>query len=222
MVTGGDLTPGSDGLNVQFDAAELRAIVDTAHELGLIVTAHAHAAEGVRAAVLAGVDGLEHAKFWSPDGINPDWSVIELIVERGIAVCPTLGALPGAPPPPPAVARRSEQAAALVGELARLGANLIAGSDAGISPAKPHDLLPHSIGEMGRCGLSNQQALHSATRAAALACGLAGKGSLAAGFDADLIAVAGNPLADLAALHQVSAVFRAGQPVLPERREALV
>jgi len=211
MVTGGTMTPGSDGLDLQFDEPQLRELVHQAHELGLQVTAHAHAASGIRAAVRAGVDGLEHAKFWVADGLAPDWQVIDEIAERGIAVCPTLGALPGAPPPPPSVAARAEQALALVGQLAARGVALIAGSDAGISPAKPHDVLPHAILAMAGCGMGNLAALRSATAAAADACRLPGKGRLRPGCDADLLAVDGDPVADLAALLRPRAVYRAGR-----------
>jgi len=222
MVTGGTMTPGSDGLDLQFDEPQLRELVRQAHRLGLQVTAHAHAASGIRAAVRAGVDGLEHAKFWVPAGLEPDWQVIDQIAERGIAVCPTLGALPGAPPPPPAVAARAEQALALVGQLAARGVVLVAGSDAGISPAKPHDVLPHAIVAMAGCGMGNLAALRSATSVAAEACRLPGKGRLRPGCDADLLAVDGDPVADLTALLRPRAVYRAGslawsaEPAVPD------
>jgi imidazolonepropionase-like amidohydrolase len=211
MVTGGTMTPGSDALDLQFPEQQLRTLVEHAHRHGLPVTAHAHAASGIRAAVRAGVDGLEHAKFWVPAGLEPDWEVVEQLAERGIAVCPTLGALPGAPPPPPAVAARAEQARALVGQLAERGVVLIAGSDAGISPAKPHDVLPYSIMELAGCGVPNPAALRSATSVAADACRLPGKGRLRPGCDADLLAVDGDPVADLTALLRPRAVYRMGR-----------
>lgn len=213
MCTGGTMTPGSDAVSVQFSQRAVDTVVRTAHELGLPVTAHAHGADGIRVAVHAGVDGLEHAKFWSEDGITPDMETIDAIAERGIWVCPTLGALPGAPPPPPPVARRSERAAQVVDLLNRCDVELIAGSDAGISPAKPHDVLPHSIEEMTRCGVNNMAAIRAATGLAAQACGLGSKGRIEPGMDADLIAVSGNPFKDITALRNVRAVYRAGKQV---------
>ena len=210
MVTGGNMTPGSDALDLQFPEQQLRALVREAHQHGLPVTAHAHAASGVRAAVRAGVDGLEHAKFWVPAGLDPDWEIVEEIAERGIAVCPTLGALPGAPPPPPPVAARAEQSLALVSQLAARGVILVAGSDAGISAAKPHDVLPYTVMEMASCGMGNLAALRSATSVAADACRLAGKGRLRPGCDADVLAVDGDPVTDLTALVRPRAVYRAG------------
>ncbi|HJQ01820.1 MAG TPA: amidohydrolase family protein [Jatrophihabitans sp.] len=215
MVTGGTLTPGSSPLDLQFTERQLRMLVQLAHVHGLPVTAHAHAAAGIKAAVQAGVDGLEHAKFWDQGGLVPDWQVIDLIAERGIAVCPTMGALPGAPPPPPAVAARTERARQLVGELAARGVVLVAGSDAGISLAKPHDVLPHSILEMAQCGMGNLAALRSATSIAAAVCGLPEQGRLRPGAEANVLVVDGDPLVNLSTLLRPRAVYRAGSPIRP-------
>jgi imidazolonepropionase-like amidohydrolase len=91
---------------------------------------------------------------------------------------------------------------------------LVAGSDAGIGPVKPHNVLPYSIRAMAAGGMSNLDALRSATSQAALACQVDDrKGRLAPGMDADILAVAGDPLTDLHALDQVRAVYRAGHRV---------
>ncbi|WP_433616680.1 amidohydrolase family protein [Dactylosporangium sp. CA-139114] len=214
MGTGGSLTPGSDPLQVQFEDGELRAAVEEAHAAGVKLTVHAHARSGVQSAVRSGADGLEHAKFWVEDGIAPDPATLDDIARRGIWVCPTMGALPGSPPPPPAVARRLALADDLMREMHRRGVRLVAGSDAGISPAKPHDVLSYGIEEMARAAaMTNGEALHSATALAADCCGLPAKGRLAPGADADIIAVGGNPLDDLGALRDVRAVFLGGRRV---------
>lgn len=216
MCTGGVGTPGSDPLRSQFSDEELRILVDSAHSHGLQVTAHAHGAEGVAAAVRAGVDGLEHAKFWSESGIEPDEKVIETIADRGIWVCPTLGEMPGQPPPPPPVARRAAAAADVVRKMWRAGVRLIAGSDAGISAGKPHNVLPYSIEAMSACGMGALDALRAATSHACDACGFSAKGRLRPGFDADMIAVRGNPIDDLSALRRVSTVWVAGHEIVSE------
>lgn len=210
MCTGGTGTVGSDPVRSQFNGALLRTLVAAAHDRGLAVTAHAHGRDGVVAAVAAGVDGLEHAKFWTDDGIDPDLAVVDRIAERGIWVCPTLGALPGSAPPPPAVAARAAASVTVVGLMHRAGVRLVSGSDAGIAAAKPHGVLPFSVEALVACGVDTVAALRSATGLAAMACGLPGKGYLRPGYDADLIAVDGDPSVDPAALHRLRAVWVAG------------
>ncbi|WP_305783535.1 metal-dependent hydrolase family protein [Symbioplanes lichenis] len=214
MGTGGSMTPGSDPLHVQFQDREIRAAVEEAHAHGVPVTVHAHARDGIRAAVRAGADGLEHAKFWVADGIEPDPATIDDIARRGVWVCPTMGAVPGSPPPPAAVAKRLALADDLMRDMHRRGVRLVAGTDAGISPAKPHDVLSFGIEEMARAAaMSNAEALRSATSVAADCCGVPAKGRLIAGADADIIAVGGDPLTELGALRAVRAVILNGARV---------
>jgi imidazolonepropionase-like amidohydrolase len=115
------------------------------------------------------------------------------------------------PPLPPALGSRLPLLPGVVGCLHSAGVPIVAGTDAGIVPVKPFDVIPHTIQALGSCGLTNREALAAATSLAAHACGIADhKGVLAAGKDADILAVAGDPLADLRALRDVRAVFRAG------------
>jgi imidazolonepropionase-like amidohydrolase len=215
MATGGEMTPGSNPLLPQYSVAELTAAVQESHRLGRGVTAHAHGAEGIAAAVEAGVDGIEHCLFRVADGIHADQRLIDRIAERQIAVCPTLGIRPGsvsaemlARSP---MGRVLEAFAAVLDRMHHAGVRLVAGTDAGIFPGKPHDVLPYCIRALADAGLSNAEALSAATSVAANACSVADrKGVLTVGRDADIVAVGGNPLADLAALHDVQAVFRAG------------
>ena len=96
------------------------------------------------------------------------------------------------------------------------GAMLVAGSDAGVSPAKPHDVLPFAPGDLATAGMSPAEILWAMTSRAAQACGLGHrKGRIAPGFDADILAVDGNPLDDLAAVRRLRAVYAAGRAVLP-------
>jgi imidazolonepropionase-like amidohydrolase len=93
---------------------------------------------------------------------------------------------------------------------------LVCSSDAGVGPFKRFDSLPYGIIEFGALlGFSPADALASATSVAANACGIGKrKGRIAPGYDADLLAVAGNPVRDLNALLDVRAVFRAGERVV--------
>ena len=100
--------------------------------------------------------------------------------------------------------------------LQQAGASIVVGSDAGIGPMKPHDAVRHSLRQLTEIGLSPADALVTITSKAAAVCGLGHrKGRLAPGFDADALAVDGNPLADPNALHRIRAVIVRGIPVLP-------
>ncbi|MEV6304711.1 amidohydrolase family protein [Actinoplanes sp. NPDC051861] len=223
MTTGGMMTPGTDMRARQFGDDELRAVVEEAHELGLPVTAHAHATAGVEQSVAAGVDGIEHCTCMGPDGMRTPPGLAAAIAAAGIVVCPTVGTTFGAAgtAPPPEVAARMARAGfsldgrrAQVGELAAGGVSMISGTDSGINPAKPHGLLPHSIAELVACGVPAAAALGSATGLAADACGLAGRtGRLRAGLRADLLLVRGDPVRDVAALRAVHTVVLAGEVV---------
>jgi imidazolonepropionase-like amidohydrolase len=214
MATGGNITPGSDPLAPQFTVPELAAVVEEAHALGRKVTLHSHAAAGIQMAAEAEADGVEHGMFWVKDGVKVDPAVVDRLAENGTWLCPTPGLRaerlpPGGPPPP--VAARMASFPAVLDALHRGGVRLAAGSDAGVAAAKPHDVLPWTIQALAAGGLGNLGALRSATSQAAEACDLGDrKGRLAPGYDADIIAVAGDPLADIAALQQIRAVFRAG------------
>jgi imidazolonepropionase-like amidohydrolase len=112
---------------------------------------------------------------------------------------------------PKAIAVHLDKILAVFRDLHKLGAKIVIGSDAGIAPDKPHDVLPHGVGDLSRLGISPIDALISVTSMAARLCHVEGrKGRIAAGVDADLLAVTGDPLQNPAALLDVQAVFRAG------------
>lgn len=210
MATGGHMTAGTNPLVPQFTVAEIAAAVEEAHRLGRKVTAHAHGASGIARAVEARVDGLEHCSFQVDDGIHADQSVIDRIAAQKIAVCPTVGRPPGRPIPPAFLARMEARMKVLE-RMHRAGCNLVGGTDAGISGV-PHDSLPYGVAVLANeAGLGAAKALRAATAGSAAACGLGErKGRLAAGYDADILAVAGNPLEEIAALRSVAAVFKGG------------
>jgi imidazolonepropionase-like amidohydrolase len=216
MATGGELTPTTRPDEVSYGPAELRAAATEAHRLGLPITAHAHAVAGVRNAVEAGFDMVEHGTFMAAGGdtARADDAVIDAMLRAGVVVSATMGAVPGSPVPP-RIAAIVPQLVAVFERLRSAGVPVICGSDAGIGPHKPHDVLPHSADMMVNLdGYAAVEALRAVTSLAADACGVGDRvGRVAPGYDADLLAVAGDPLLDIAALRDARAVFRAGERV---------
>jgi imidazolonepropionase-like amidohydrolase len=213
MASGGIMTPGTDVQACQFGLDELRAVVDEAHRHGLPVTAHAHALEAVRRSLAAGVDGIEHCSCLTAGGQLLPADLGRALATAPIDVCPTLGKLPGVEPPPHVQARLDEVGAShesqveQAGRLHAAGVRLLAGTDAGIGPSKPHGVLPHGLTDHVACGVPVVDALAAATGEAARACGLADRtGRLAVGLDADLLLVDGDPLTDITALQRPRAV----------------
>ena len=98
--------------------------------------------------------------------------------------------------------------------LVRAGARVVCSSDAGVTSNKPHDVLPHGVVGLPRIGMTNAQALTATTAVAAEICGIADTtGTLEPGKDADFVAVRGNPLENINAIHDVAAVFVKGTQV---------
>jgi imidazolonepropionase-like amidohydrolase len=217
MASGGNMTPGSRPELPQYGLPELRAAVDEAHRHNLPITAHAHATPAIVAGLAAGLNSFEHLTFMTADGVDPiPDDVLTALARRGVTVGMTFGIapVPGAAPPPGMIARRP----ALVANARRLfeaGVNMIAGTDAGIAPIKPPDVIRWAIPQFQQLGMTAAQALHACTARAATALGLGHrKGQLRPGYDADILAVDGDPLSDPAALHAIRAVYVRGT-VLP-------
>jgi imidazolonepropionase-like amidohydrolase len=214
MASGGEITPGSRPWDTQFGLAELRAAVSQAHRLGLPATAHAHCAAGIANVAAAGFDSVEHCSFRTPDGAQADPVIIDALLQAGVAVSATLGHLPDEPVPPH-VAELIPKFTRVFHQVRASGVRVVCSSDAGINRAKPHDVLPWGLGEMvDLIGYSTVEALRSATSTAADVCRVGDrKGRIAVGYDADLLAVHGDPTADIAAVRSVAAVFRAGHRI---------
>jgi imidazolonepropionase-like amidohydrolase len=213
MATGGFRTSGTNPWKPQYTAAQLAAVVDAAHQVGLPVTAHAHATAGIAAAVTAGVDGIEHCTFVSDTGCVVDPNVVESIVAQGIWCGITIPRLfPGLPAETLAVLERKW---GNVRQLMAAGARVAFSSDAGATPTKPHDVLPRDLAYLSDQGFSCVEVLAGATAHAAASCGLGDrKGRIAPGYDADLVAVDNDVHNNLEALCYPKAVWRAGTPVV--------
>jgi imidazolonepropionase-like amidohydrolase len=214
MVTGGVLTPTFPMWKSQFDRADLTRMVEAAHAAGLPVAAHCHGIGGIHDAIAVGVDTIEHCTFFTENNMSePDDASIALVAESGITVSATLGAVPGFEPPPVIQANIETLMKALAAFL-RQGGNLVVGTDAGIGPGKPHNVLPYAAIHLAQVGMNTVDALQAMTSKSAEAIGLGGrKGRVAIGYEADLVAVAGNPVDDMESLHDVRAVWLRGNPV---------
>jgi len=213
--TGGVLDDGAIGLEQHFTDVEMKAIVDTAHQMGLKAMAHAHGARGIEAAVRAGVDSIEHGTF-------ADDADIALMKTRGTYMVATLMAFQGLnmymgkgiyTPNTEAKARRTltEWGKAL-GRAYRGGVRIALGTDAAVFP---HGQNAQEIGLMvTKAGMTPRDALIAATKGGADLLGLASEtGTLDTGKSADLIAVDGDPLTDPSAVLRVAYVMVEGRVI---------
>lgn len=210
--TGGVLSRGTQVGAPQYTLEELTALVDEAHMHGRKVASHAHGAEGIRNAIRAGVDSIEHASFIDEEGIelavengtvlSMDIYVTEYILEAG----EDAGILPESLEKErmTGTAQRDNFAAAL-----EAGATIGFGTDAGVYP---HGDNAKQLSRMTRFGMTPLQALRAATVTNAELFGLAGEiGRIAPGYRADLIAVAENPIDDITTLERVAFVMKDGR-----------
>lgn len=221
MTSGGMLTRTTDVLATPFTPDELRLVADEAHAAGLAVTGHAHALSAVRQCLDAGLDGIEHCTCIAEGGyLVPDDVVGRLAAQR-VAVCPTLGKDPAHELEPFVQELLDDLGITIegrypdIGRMVAAGVVLLAGADSGISPTKPHGVLPHAVAELVTCGATPEQALAAATGVSADACGLAAvTGRLRPGLAADLLLVDGDPLTTIADLARPHTVVCRGEVLL--------
>jgi imidazolonepropionase-like amidohydrolase len=210
--TGGVLSQARSGQNAQFTEDELRAIVSTAKDYGFRVAAHAHGAEGMKRALRAGVDSIEH-------GTLMDDEAIALFKKHGAWYVPTISAgryvaekakIDGyySPLVQPKAAAIGPLIQATFGRAYRAGVKIAFGTDAAVYP---HGDNAKEFAYMVEAGMPPLEAIRSATLSAASLLDQSDKlGSVEPGFAADIVAVSGDPLRDISLLQQVKFVMKAG------------
>ncbi len=220
MATGAIMAPANEQPGqAQYRPPELQAATETAHALGRRIAAHAHGIEGIRNAVAAGVDTIEHGTY-----LHQDPAVAAQMAERGIALVPTLkaGALLADPPGPgiPAeIVEKAREARDHGGRSFRLaleaGVPIAMGTDAATS-FNYHGENADELALMVEAGMTPMQAIAAASATAARALGRDHElGTLQPGLLADLIVVGGNPVVDVSLLRQPpQAVFLGGRLVV--------
>ncbi|MGA8617439.1 MAG: amidohydrolase family protein [Candidatus Sulfotelmatobacter sp.] len=212
LSTGAVLTHGSSPKSIEFTEEELQAGVDEANHFGLRVAVHAHAAEGIRNAILAGAASIEHAEMLDDD-------LIALAKQHGTYLdmdiydeeCIQAGAQTGQTPPD-FLAHDAE-----LGRIQResfrkavkAGAKMTFGTDAGVCP---YGTSGKQFAFMVKYGMTPMQAIQAATSNAADLLGHSTEiGSIKPGKFADLIAVTGDPLKDISVLGNVEFVMKDGK-----------
>jgi imidazolonepropionase-like amidohydrolase len=210
--TGGVLSINDSGDVQQFADAEMRAIVETAHLLGIKVAAHAHGKKGMEAAIRAGVDSIEHGTYL-------DDETIALFKKHGTYLVPTVLAgktveemakTPGLLHP--SVREKAARIGPLIqgafGRAYKGGVKIAFGTDSGVSR---HGDNGREFGYMVEAGMPAMEAILSATKHAAELLGASDRvGSIQKGRFADVIAVTGDPLKDIAEMQRVTFVMKGG------------
>lgn len=212
--TGGVLSQQGRGLEAHFTFEEMKAIADTAHSLGLKVMAHAHGARGIEQAARAGIDTIEHGTYL-------DEAAARVMREKGTVLVPTLMALEGVSEGlgkgvyTPVVEEKIRAVQPLMNSLVararQYGVTVAFGTDAGVYQ---HGRNAEELALMRKQGMSDREVLASATTGAAKVLGMENQiGRLAPGYSADIIAVDGNPLADVKVLEKVGFVMVRGRVI---------
>ncbi len=214
MATGGVITPGVRAGASAYTVAELRAGVEEAHKAGKRTAAHAQGLEGIKNALKAGIDTIEHGAFdeWDEEGI-------ELLLPRHLV--PTLAAPHGimggrgklaawilAKTEP--IAERHKETTV---EAYEAGVQIVAGTDAG-TPLNPHGGLATELALMAELDLASLTILQAATVTAADALALTGQvGTFTSGAFADVVAWDGDPLQDVTAYQRPKVVIKDGEVI---------
>jgi imidazolonepropionase-like amidohydrolase len=215
--TGGVFSRNTEPGQQQLSEEELRAIAEEAHQWGLKVAAHAHGAAGIKAAIRAGIDTIEHASLIDAEGIRlarerGTWLAMDIFnTEYTQAEGAKNGVLEDN-------LRKDREVAQLQRDnfraAHRAGVKMVFGSDAGVMP---HGTAGGQFRWMVEYGMTPMEAIQAATRNAAQALGREKDvGAIAVGRFGDIIAVDSDPIRDVRALEDVDVVIKAGEIVKNE------
>lgn len=216
--TGAVLTRGGVPGAPELSEAELRAAVEEAGWYDRYVAVHAHAAEGAKRAIRAGARSVEHGSYLDDEAIS-------MLADTGTFFSPDLydgewalehGAAEGWPADTMRKMQDSQAGAeAVVRKAIERGVRIVFGTDSGVYP---HGLNARQFAWYVRCGMTPLAAIQTATTVAAETMGWSDRvGSLAVGRFADLVAVDGDPLADVTSLERTVFVAKGGRAVLDRR-----
>jgi len=209
--TGGILSKGTEVGTRQYTMEEMQAIVDEAHTQGMKVAAHAHGAEGIRYAIEAGVDSIEHSSLIDDEGIalavkNGTFLTMDIYTsEYLVAEGENVGFMPEM-----IVKARyvHERRSDIFARAVDAGAKVVFGTDSSVIP---HGTNAIQLSRMVEYGMTPMQAIQSATTVAAELLEWEGQtGAIDPGYFADIIAVRGNPLEDISSLEDVFFVMKDG------------
>jgi len=211
--TGGVMSKNTNVNNRQYTLEEMKAIVDEAHTLGLKVAAHAHGLEGIRMAIDAGVDSIEHSSLIDQETI--DLAIVSSVfLSMDIYVSDYIlgeGAKNGIPEysleKERTVGRKQRENFKMA---VKSGAKMVFGTDAGIFP---HGKNARQFKYMVKWGMTPIESIQAATINTAELFGLNNIGEIKESFDADLIGVKGNPLDDITLLEDIHFVMKEGQVI---------
>ncbi len=225
MSTGGAFTPRSNVRAAQYPASTLRAAVEDAERMGVRVAAHCHGTVGVVNCTEAGVHNLIHATWLSADE-DGAWDyrpeVADQIAEKGLWVDPTIAisgirAAKGVPPDPGAtstVLDDPEGRYSILRDMWDRGVRFVTGLDTGMSYVEFGDFAYTPQTMVEGMGISEMEAIVCSTRASAECLGVEDEtGTLRAGMSADALIIAGDPLSDIGALHDVDTIVSQGRLV---------
>jgi len=211
--TGGVLDLSENGSGAEFTIDEIKAVVETAKDYGLKVACHAHGAEGIKRAILGGVASIEHGTFMNDEDM-------ELAKKYGTYLVPTVIAgksvadsakIPGFFPP--VIARKAVEVGTQIqqtfGRAYKAGVKIAFGTDAGVYA---HGKNYMEFQYMVEAGMPPMEAIKAATTSAADLLGISDKtGSISKGKLADIIAVDGDPIADIKTMKNVTFVMKEGK-----------
>jgi imidazolonepropionase-like amidohydrolase len=212
-VTGGVLSLAKSGDNPQFTEDEVEAIVATAKDYNFVVAVHAHGAEGMKRAIRAGVDSVEHGTYMDDEARklmkrNGTWYVPTISAGKWVAeLAEQDGKLPAVVRPKAAAI--GPQIQDTFAKAWDAGVKIAFGTDAGVSP---HGTNAREFRYMVEAGMPPMEAIKAATVNAAELLRVSDElGSIAPGRYADVVAVAGDPLEDITVLENVAFVMKGGE-----------